>query len=151
MKMRVQYIMVLFLLLVTGVVSAQLTVQSLPSTQLTLKNAVHDFGRIPQGKPVFYSFEIRNPSNETLSISDVQASCGCTTPEWNRQGIAPGGSGFIRVGYNAAAEGEFEKTIQAYYGNGQVMQMTIRGTVWKTPDQPAPSNKSIARLKNIKF
>ncbi|MBM3443566.1 MAG: DUF1573 domain-containing protein [Bacteroidetes bacterium] len=129
----------------------QVAVQSIPVVQLNAKQPIHDFGRIAQGKPVYVGFEIRNPSAETLSISDVQASCGCTTPEWSRQPIAPGSSAVIRVGYNAAAEGAFEKTIQVFYGNGQVLQLTIRGDVWKTPDQPAPANKSIALLKNIKF
>jgi hypothetical protein len=84
-------------------------------------------------------------------IDNVQASCGCTTPEWSREPIAPGGTSIIKVGYNSAAPGYFEKTITLMYAEGMTSLISIKGTVWKTPEQPAPFNKSIAFLKAAKF
>ena len=78
---------------------------------LKLKETAHDFSQIPQGKPVYYSFEITNVGKTELKLDNVQASCGCTTPEWSRDPIAAGATAQIRVGYNAAAQGPFEKTI----------------------------------------
>jgi len=84
-------------------------------------------------------------------IDNVQASCGCTTPEWTKEPIAPGGKTNLRVGFNAAAEGPFEKTIQVFYQQGKQLELAIRGNVWKTPDQPAPPNKTVAALKTVRF
>src|SRR5690349_5517644 len=78
---------------------------------LRLKETEHNFGKIAQHKPVYYSFEISNTGTSPLKLDNVQATCGCTTPEWSREPIAPGASAFIKVGYNAAAEGAFEKYI----------------------------------------
>jgi len=116
-----------------------------------LKENFFDFGKIPQGKPVFHVFEVKNTGKSTLQITDVQASCGCTTPVWERESVKAGGSTQIKIGYNAAEAGFFEKTITVFYGQGETMLVTIRGEVWRTPDQPAPANKSISLLKKIRM
>ena len=73
---------------------------------LSLKETEFDFGKIPQGKPVTHIFEVTNKSKSTLKIADIHASCGCTTPEWEKDKlVAPGEQTKITVGYNAAAEG----------------------------------------------
>src|SRR4026209_2913792 len=74
---------------------------------LKLKETEHNFGKIPQGKPVYYSFEIVNTGSQPFSLDNVQASCGCTTPEGSHDPIAAGATAVIKVGYNAAAEGDF--------------------------------------------
>lgn len=114
---------------------------------LTLKEAEHDFAKIPQGKPVYYNFEVVNTGTTPLKLDDVHASCGCTTPEWSRDAIAPGATATIKVGYNAAAEGFFEKQISITYNNGQTKLLKIKGTVWKAPEGSAPANASVQFLK----
>ena len=116
---------------------------------LQLKETSFDFGRIPQGKPVTHVFLIVNTGKEPLLLENVQASCGCTTPEWTKEAIAPGAQSEIKVGYNSAAEGSFEKTITIFYSKGQTKTFTIKGLVWKTPEQSAPKNNSILLLKNV--
>jgi Protein of unknown function (DUF1573) len=116
---------------------------------LTLKETEFDFGKIPQGKPVIHVFEVTNKSNVPLKISDIHASCGCTTPEWEKDKVvAPGGTTKITVGYNAAAEGPFTKFITVSYNDTQTKQLTIKGEVWKTPGSSAPENKGANDLKN---
>ncbi len=128
-----------------------------PATQtatedfLKLKETEHDFSKIPQGKPVYYSFEIMNTGKTELKLDNVTATCGCTTPEWSREPIAPGTSAQIKVGYNAAAEGFFEKYITINYNSNQTKQIKIRGTVWKAPDGSAPANASVDFLKKQSF
>jgi hypothetical protein len=114
---------------------------------LQIKEMEHDFGKIPQGKPVYYFFEIVNTGTTPLKLDNVQASCGCTTPEWNREAIAAGASDKIKVGYNAAAEGNFEKYITVTYNGNQSKQIKIKGTVWKAPVGSAPTNASVQILK----
>jgi Protein of unknown function (DUF1573) len=122
--------------------------QTAPGAEmLQLKETEHDFGKIPQGKPVFYNFEIVNTSSSPLKLDNVQASCGCTTPEWSKDPIAPGASAQIRVGFNAAVEGPFTKPITITYNTNQSKQLTIKGLVWKAPEGAAPANASVQFLK----
>ncbi len=116
---------------------------------LLLKETEHDFGKIPQGKPVNYVFEVVNTGKTALKIDNVQASCGCTTPEWDREkAIEPSTSSKITVGYNAAAEGPFTKLVTITYNGTQTKQLTIKGEVWKTPAASAPTNGAVSDLKN---
>ena len=114
-----------------------------------LKETDFDFGKIPQGKPVTHIFELINKGKDSLKIINVQASCGCTTPEWERdKAIAPGGTAKITVGYNAATEGTFTKPVTITYNGGETKQLFIKGEVWKTPAASAPENKGLGDLKN---
>jgi len=122
--------------------------QTTTADVLQIKEMEHNFGKIPQGKPVYYNFQIINTGNQPLKLVDVHASCGCTTPEWNRDPIAAGATADIKVGYNAAAEGDFTKTITITYNTDQIKVLTIKGTVWKTPENAAPLNASVQFLKN---
>ena len=111
---------------------------------LVLKETEFDFGKIPQGKPVTHIFEVFNNGKDSLRISNVQASCGCTTPEWDREKVqAAGEKTKITVGYNAASEGLFTKQITITYNGTLTKQITIKGEVWKTPVTSAPENKGL--------
>lgn len=114
---------------------------------LGLKETSFDFGTIPQGKPVYHFFEVTNNGKTPMVISNVQTSCGCTTPEWSKEPIAPGATTKIRVGYNAAAEGHFDKHITVMYNQNLSKQIKITGTVWRAPVGSAPENSSISLLK----
>ena len=114
---------------------------------LSVKETAFDFGTIPQGKPVYHFFEVTNTGKDPMVISNVQTSCGCTTPEWSKEPIAPGATSKIRVGYNAAGEGHFEKYITIMYNQNLSKQIRIMGTVWKAPAGSAPENSSISLLK----
>lgn len=95
----------------------------------------HDFGKIKQGVPVTHEFKFTNKGKVPMVITNVAASCGCTTPDWTRDPIAPGGEGFIKATYNAAAAGAFNKTVTVTSNveNGFV-QLFIKGEV-ATPVQ----------------
>jgi hypothetical protein len=116
---------------------------------LDLTETEYNFGKIPQGKPVTHLFNVTDNGTDSLKISNVQASCGCTTPQWDRDKvIAPGGTTIITVGYNAASEGVFSKTITITYNGDKTKLITIKGEVWKTPSSSAPENKGLDNLKN---
>lgn len=71
----------------------------------------HDFGKILQGKPVDYYFEITNKTDKPVVVENAYGSCGCTTPEKPTEPIAPGATAKLKVQYNAAAGGHFDKTV----------------------------------------
>lgn len=116
---------------------------------LSLTEVEYNFGKIPQGKPVTHSFEVTNIGKTPFKLDNVQASCGCTTPEWDKEKvIAPGEKATITVGYNAAAEGPFTKPVTITYNGTQTKVMNIKGEVWKTPATGAPVNTEVNELKN---
>jgi len=71
----------------------------------------HDFGKIKQGVPVTYYFEITNISDKPLVVENASASCGCTVPEKPDKPINPGATAKIKVQYNAAAAQPFNKDV----------------------------------------
>lgn len=89
-----------------------------------------DFGKVKQGIPVTHEFTFTNKSKVTMVIIGVQASCGCTTPDWTKDPIPPGGQGFVKATYNAAGLGAFDKsvTVTANVENG-VVPLRIHGEV----------------------
>jgi len=116
---------------------------------LSLKETQHDFGKIQQGRPVTYEFGLTNVGKEDLVLENVQASCGCTTPVWKKEPVSPGANSIITVGYNAYAEGPFEKTVTVTYNGGQTKVLVIKGTVYKGATSSAPANSSIQLLKQV--
>lgn len=96
----------------------------------TWTGAVHDFGKIKQGVPVTHEFRFTNSGKTPLIITNVQASCGCTTPAWTRDPVPPGGEGYIKATYNAAAVGAFNKTVTVTANiESGFAQLTIKGEV----------------------
>ncbi len=87
----------------------------------------HDFGKFKEEAGVqSINFDFVNTGNSPLILSNVQASCGCTTPEWTQQPIAPGQSGFIKVSYNPANRpGTFNKTVTVT-SNSEVPRTILR-------------------------
>ena len=78
---------------------------------LTWRNATHDFGRIPQSKPVTATFAFVNKGDIPLVINQAKGSCGCTGVEYTKEAILPGQSGTVKATFNAAALGAFNKSV----------------------------------------
>ncbi|MEY4274872.1 MAG: hypothetical protein RL638_1820, partial [Bacteroidota bacterium] len=84
-----------------------------------------------EGTQATYSFEFTNTGKAPVVISNVQPSCGCTTPEWTREPIMPGKTGKVTASYNSTGRpGNFNKSITVV-NNGEVqqIQLFISGTV----------------------
>ncbi len=100
----------------------------------------HDFGTVPEGPQAKYDFEFTNEGKEPLVLQNVQASCGCTTPEWPKSPILPGQKAKITAIYNTQGRpGAFTKTITVT-SNAKTPSkvITIRGTVEAAPATTAP-------------
>jgi len=93
----------------------------------------YDFGKIKQGEPVTYSFEIKNTSDKPLVVENSWASCGCTTPERIAEPIQPGSTAKLKVQYNAAAVAPFTKDVNIKFaGIDEVKTVKITGEVLST-------------------
>jgi len=96
----------------------------------------HNFGTVIEGQVARYDFKFTNIGTDPLSLSNVQASCGCTSPKWPRESIAPGASAVVTAEYNSAGrEGNFTKNIFVY-SNGGDATLTITGIVVKEAEKP---------------
>ncbi|MCC8197559.1 MAG: DUF1573 domain-containing protein [Tannerellaceae bacterium] len=99
---------------------------------ISVKESTHDFGEIMESNgPVSHTFVVENTGDMPLVITRVVASCGCTTPEWTKEPIAPGKSGNIAVTFDPKGRpGPFSKTISVYSnGKSGSYILTIRGDV----------------------
>jgi hypothetical protein len=120
--------------------------QNEKKSELWLNETTHDFGKIAQGKPVYTFFELKNVT-DSLKLEMVTAGCGCTTPEFKAGSYAPGEQVKIKIGYNAAAAGPFNKPVTITYNGGQQKVIMITGTVETTPATPAPGNGAVGKIK----
>ncbi len=71
----------------------------------------HDFGKVPQGKPVTTEFTFTNIGTEPLILTEVKPTCGCTIADYTKTPVKHGDKGIIKITYNAAVEAPFNKTI----------------------------------------
>ncbi len=75
----------------------------------------HDFGTISQGDVVKHSFKFTNTGEAPLVISDIKTTCGCTTPQYTKEPVAPGETGEILVQFNSAGKsGIVNKRVTIY-------------------------------------
>jgi hypothetical protein len=63
-----------------------------------------DFGTIAEGKIVEHVFNFVNDGQAPLVISNVTASCGCTTPDYTKTPVKPGETGFVKVAFNSTGK-----------------------------------------------
>lgn len=89
-----------------------------------------DLGNVPQGKPVTITFEFKNTSANSVIITNVKASCGCTATDYTKEPIAPGETASIKATYNAAAKGAFTKTVTVTTNAEETPKvLSFKGTV----------------------
>lgn len=99
---------------------------------ISFQNAQHDFGRIAEdGGEAVFDFKFTNTGEEPLIITNVEASCGCTSPLWSTDSIGSGEEGFVKVSYDPHNRpGPFNKTITVTTnGYPSISILTIEGLV----------------------
>ncbi len=72
----------------------------------------HDFGTVPEGPKVAYEYKVKNTGQAPLIIQNAQPSCGCTVPNWTKEPIPVGGTGFVKAEFDTnGKQGVQNKTI----------------------------------------
>jgi len=92
---------------------------------------VHDFGTIIEGERVVCYFDYRNEGEEDLLITGVEATCGCTTPNWSREPLKPGGKETLEIIFDASGRSGEQRKLVTVKSNASnhVVQLTIRARV----------------------
>lgn len=141
------------LLLIASAFIASLGVMAQQSADEVIKvqNEKIDFGKIKQGVPVNSFFEIKNTSSRPLVIENAWGSCGCTTPEVPKEPIAPNASTRVKVQYNAAAMGSFNKDVYIKLAGIQEPKvLKIVGEVLDASAYEAHAKDQAAKAKKTK-
>lgn len=114
---------------------------------LQIGDVDHDMGKIPFGKPIEYELSVKNVSSDSVKLQNVQAGCGCTTPQWKPGPYAPGETFKIKVGFNGSTKGVFTKNVTIFLDNGLSKQIKFHGETYETPTDAAPANGSVQGMK----
>src|SRR5690606_31083542 len=105
-------------------------VRNAKPSDITWTEDIHNFGDIEKGKPVSHEFTFKNTTKETVLITNVKPSCGCTAANYTKTPIKPGETGSITATYNAASPGSFSKQITVTTSDSEVKKiLTIKGKV----------------------
>jgi len=78
------------------------TARSHPLPHITFEQQAIDLGRILEGETAGAEFRFKNTGKANLIIKDVQTSCGCTVPKWEKEPVPPDKEGSILVLFNSA-------------------------------------------------
>ena len=112
---------------------------------LEFNETTHDFGELDYAAPTEFLFKFKNTTNQPISLTNVKASCGCTTPIWTREAVAPGAEGEIKVRYDSKRIGPFSKSIRVTYDTVPTpLMLYIKGKIKNKPVEVSlPPNNSL--------
>ena len=93
-----------------------------PRGHASFEDTAFYFGQINDGEKVQHVYRFTNTGEGPMSIANVQASCGCTTPQWTKEVIPPGGEGSITATFDSNGKGGtdnplVEKSINVVFDN----------------------------------
>ncbi len=125
--------------------------------ELAFAETVHDFGMINEvDGPAEHEFTFTNTGTKAIKITNVRASCGCTTPGWTKEEVPIGGKGFVKARYNPANRpGPFNKSLTiSVDASSSKYVLYIKGTVNPRPrtiEDDYPTVMGGLRIKNRAF
>ena len=105
-----------------------------PGPKIEFATPIYEFGKIKSGDPVKYTYYFTNTGSETLEITRVQPSCGCTTAGDFSKKVEPGQTGNIPIQFNSGNfNGNVFKTITVSSSakNSPTTVLQLKGTIWK--------------------
>ena len=112
--------------------------QNMKPSDITWTEDVHNFGDIQKGNPASHEFTFKNTTKETILITNVKPSCGCTAANYTKTPIKPGETGSVTATFNAANPGPFSKQITVTTSDSDVKKvLTIKGKVETPAEAPA--------------
>ncbi len=117
--------------------------------EITFEENVIDYGTIDRNSNGTRVFVFTNTGQEPLIISNLQGSCGCTTPDRSivNRPFAPGESGELKVRYDTNRLGRFQKTVTVTSNaKSSSVRLTIKGNVREPQTTPVNENSESSRV-----
>ena len=103
---------------------------STSSSKILFDEEYHDFGKVPQGPQLEYSFTFTNKGKSPLIIEKVQPSCGCTgATTGGKNEYAKGESGEVKITFNTQGRtGHQEKHVIVFTNDPDGAQKNLKFT-----------------------
>jgi hypothetical protein len=126
------------------------------------ENLAHDFGSVPRGPMVTHQYRLTNNTGQTVRISSVRVSCGCTSATALQGVLAPGQSTAVLAQMDTTRFiGPKTVTIYIQFDQPQFQEVQLsisansRTDIAVTPDTiafgPVPRGTSPARQTTVTF
>lgn len=93
----------------------------------------HDFGTIKEGQKVEYTYKFTNTGEAPLIIQNAQPSCGCTVPDWTKEPIPVGGTGFVKAEFDSNGKPNIQNKTITVTANTWPKVTTLRFKAMVTP------------------
>lgn len=97
-----------------------------PLPALEFETIDHDFGTIKEGDVVEYTYKFKNTGEAPLIIQGAQGSCGCTVPEWSKEPIQVGGTGFVKAKFDSQGKPNTQNKTVTVTANTWPKQTVLR-------------------------
>jgi hypothetical protein len=102
------------------------TTEELVPTEISVDEAVHNFGQLKAGEIVLHTFVLTNTGNSDFIIESLETDCGCVTTHFNKQAVKPGENALIEVEFNTAGlVGREYKTIEVVGNSKELKHLAI--------------------------
>lgn len=127
--MKSLLVLICILSLVLGVKAQEIAKQG---AAFAWEKASYDFGDLAQGEKIEHVFKFTNSGSEPLVITNVEVTCGCTTPRgWPKNPIKPGGTGEITIAFDSTGKIGRQNKVITITSNaiGASNQVMISGNV----------------------
>jgi hypothetical protein len=93
----------------------------------------HDFGTINEGQVVEYTYAFKNTGSAPLIIQGAQGSCGCTVPDWTKEPIPAGGTGYVKAKFDSNGKPNIQNKTVTVTANTWPKQTVLRFKAMVTP------------------
>jgi len=97
----------------------------------------HDFGTINEGQVVEYTYTFKNTGEAPMIIQDAKPSCGCTVPNWTKDPIPVGGSGYVKAKFDSNGKPGIQNKVITVTANTYPKQTVLRFKAMVTPKAEA--------------
>ena len=107
-------------------------------TSLLFEETEWNFGEIKEvDGMVSHEFRYRNTTDEFVAIERIYSSCGCTSGEYSRRPLKPGGEAIFTVVFDPTERGgKVDKSVTIAYNGEERTVLRIKGRVIPRPLSP---------------
>jgi hypothetical protein len=104
-----------------------------PLPVLQFQTTEHDFGTIKEGDVVEHTYSFKNVGEAPLIIQGAQGSCGCTVPDWSKDPIPAGGTGFVKAKFDSNGKQNVQSKTVTVTANTFPKQTVLKFKAMVTP------------------
>ena len=109
----------------------EITQDTVVQSVITFSKLTHDFGTILEGEKVVCYFDYENTGKADLMIHSVDATCGCTTPDWSREPVKTGDRKSLKIIFDATDRRGAQRKVVTVLSNAsnEVVKLTIKANI----------------------